>query len=69
MATFALDNLMSQFATDKEAKKSKGLILRAKDKRFQTPLSPQQSPVNLMIYGTFLYYNPGVPFKNYIYDQ
>lgn len=43
MATFALDNLMSQFATDKEAKKSKGLILRAKDKRFQTPLSPQQS--------------------------
>ena len=27
------------------------------------------SPVNRKIYRTFLYYNPGVPFKNYIYDQ
>ena len=32
-------------------------------------LSLRQSPVNRKIYGTFLYYNPGVPFKNYIYDQ
>ena len=28
-----------------------------------------QSPANRKIYRTFLYYNPGVPFKNYIYDQ
>ena len=33
------------------------------------PSLSAQSPVNRKIYGTFLYYNPGVPFKNYIYDQ
>ena len=33
------------------------------------PSLSAQSPVNRKIYRTFLYYNPGVPFKNYIYDQ